>query len=166
MRELEELQKMGLVATSKTASLLERMKRSFLSQQAFAFPLATGCCALEISQAARQGAVILPQPTQGAREEESDLFIVSGHINFKWAPMLKKAYEKMGHPKWVMAVGTCASSGAVFEGAQSLPGLNSIIPVDVYVPGCPPSPDEIVHGLEELKRRISLGIEPKAKVAL
>lgn len=159
MRELEELQKLGLVATSNASSLFEKLRRSYLSQNAFPFPLMTGCCALEMKQAAFLKPIPLPEQADGPSEEECDLFIVSGHINLKWAPWIKKAYQSMSSPKWVMAVGTCASSGAVFEGHTGLNGLGSIVPVDVYVPGCPPTPQEIIQGLEEINKRITSGIQ-------
>lgn len=159
MRELEELQQLGLVATSNARSLLEKLRRSYLSQNAFPFPLMSGCCALEMKQAALIKPIPLPEQVDGPSEEECDLYIVSGHINLKWAPWIKKAYESMNSPKAVMAVGTCACSGAVFGGHTGLKGLAQIIPVDVYVPGCPPAPWDIIEGLEEIKKRMALGIE-------
>lgn len=165
MRELEELQKMGLVATVNTTSLLDKLKYRYLSQNAFTFPLSMGCCALEMKQVSVYKNSTLTFEMDHSSEQESDLMIVSGHLNAKGALMIKKAYENMLGPKWVMAVGACACSGSVFEGYSAIPGLDKIIPVDVYVPGCPPSPEEIIRGLEEVQKRISLGLTERGVVS-
>lgn len=158
MRELEELKQLGLVATSDASGLLERLKQGYLSQNTFPFPLMIGCCALEMKQVSELKAIPHPEESDGPGEEQSDLFIVSGHINLKWAPILLKAFQAMSSPKYVMAVGTCASSGAIFEGHTGLKGLDSLIPVDVYIPGCPPTPHDIICGLEEINKRIAAGV--------
>jgi len=95
---------------------------------------------------------------------QADLLIVAGTISKKLGPVLKKVYEQMAEPKWVLSVGACASSGGIFDTYSVLQGIDRIIPVDVYVPGCPPRPEQIIDGImrihelvkhEPLRRRYS-----------
>jgi NADH-quinone oxidoreductase subunit B len=95
---------------------------------------------------------------------QADLLIVAGTISKKLGPILKQVYEQMSEPKWVLAVGACASSGGIFDTYSVLQGIDRIIPVDVYVPGCPPRPEQIIDGImkihelvkhESLRRRDS-----------
>ena len=95
---------------------------------------------------------------------QSDLLMVMGTIAKKMGPVLRQVYEQMAEPKWVIAVGACASSGGIFDTYSVLQGIDKIIPVDVYVPGCPPRPEQIIDGVmriqdligkESLRRRNS-----------
>jgi NADH-quinone oxidoreductase subunit B len=95
---------------------------------------------------------------------QADLLIVAGTISKKLAPILRQVYEQMAEPKWVLSVGACASSGGIFDTYSVLQGIDRIIPVDVYVPGCPPRPEQIIDGImnihalvkeESLRRRYS-----------
>jgi NADH-quinone oxidoreductase subunit B len=95
---------------------------------------------------------------------QADLLIVAGTISKKLGPVLKQVYEQMAEPKWVLSVGACASSGGIFDTYSVLQGIDRIIPVDVYVPGCPPRPEQIIDGImkihelvknESLRRRYS-----------
>jgi NADH-quinone oxidoreductase subunit B len=112
-------------------------------------PFATSCCGIEYMATmgsdydfARFGS---ERPSFSPRQ--SDLLMVMGTIAKKMGPVLRQVYEQMAEPKWVISVGACASSGGIFDTYSVLQGIDRIIPVDVYVPGCPPRPEQIIEGL-------------------
>lgn len=122
-------------------------------------PFATSCCGIELMASlaadydmARFGAeVVRFSPRQ------SDLLLVAGIINLKMAPILKTVYDQMSDPKYVIAFGACASSGGIFNVYSVLQGIDQIIPVDIYLPGCPPAPEGMLHGLMNLQEMITQG---------
>jgi NADH-quinone oxidoreductase subunit B len=128
----------------------------------FPYPFATACCAMEYMSLSmspydidRFGALL---PRFSPRQ--ADLLMVIGTVNHKLAPVLKRVYEQMSEPKWVMAFGACAASGGFYDNYATVQGIDRIIPVDVYVPGCPPRPEAVLDGLMELQGRIAQQKQP------
>lgn len=123
------------------------------------FPLMFGlaCCAFEMiaTAASRFDIARFGMDIFRWSPRQADLMIVAGTITWKMAPAVKLIYEQMAEPKWVIAMGACAISGGTFRESYSVvPGLNRIVPVDVYVPGCPPRPEGLIHGIRLIHRKI------------
>jgi len=115
----------------------------------FPYPFATACCAMEYMSLSmtpydidRFGA-LLPRFTP----RQADLLMVIGTVTVRQGPILLRVYEQMAEPKWVMAFGACASTGGFYDNYATLPGIDRIVPVDVYVPGCPPRPEGVLDAL-------------------
>lgn len=128
----------------------------------FPYPFATACCAMEYMSLSmspydidRFGALL---PRFSPRQ--ADLLMVIGTVNHKLSPVLKRVYEQMSEPKWVMAFGACAASGGFYDNYATVQGIDRIIPVDVYVPGCPPRPEAVLDGLMQLQGRIATQKHP------
>jgi NADH-quinone oxidoreductase subunit B len=128
----------------------------------FPYPFVTACCAMEFMSVSstiydtdRFGAAL---PRFSPRQ--SDLMMVVGTITHKQAPILKMVYEQMCEPKWVMAFGVCASSGGFYRNYATLQGIDKVIPVDVYIPGCPPRPEMVIDGIMKLQDRIATQRHP------
>ena len=119
-------------------------------------PLGTACCAAEIMavQGARFDLARFGAESLHAAPQQADLLLVSGRIALKMAPVLKRVYASMPAPKWVVALGACACTGGMFDTYSVVQGIDRIIPVDVYVPGCPPRPEDVIDAVELLQRRI------------
>jgi NADH-quinone oxidoreductase subunit B len=121
------------------------------------FPFGTACCAIEFMSTlsshydlARFGSeVVRFSPRQ------SDVLLVAGTINDKMGPVLRKIYDQMADPKWVISMGACACSGGFYRAYHVMQGIDEIVPVDVYVPGCPPTPEGLMYGILQLKERVA-----------
>ncbi len=149
----EELEQNILLTT--VDALINWGRRSSL-WTAICFP---ACCAFEMIAAngprfdlARFGMEILR-----ASPRQADLMITAGTLTWKMAPNMRRIYNQMAEPKWVIAMGACAISGGIFASAgyAVVPGYNRIIPVDVYVPGCPPRPEALIYGIQMLQKKIA-----------
>ena len=119
-------------------------------------PFGTACCGIEFM-------AVLAAPTDISRfgaeairfsPRQSDLLIVAGRISIKMMPVLIRIYEQMPEPKWVMSMGACASTGGVFDTYSVIQGVDQFIPVDVYVPGCPPRPEGVIEGFMKLQELV------------
>jgi NADH-quinone oxidoreductase subunit B len=101
-----------------------------------------------------------------ASPRQADLMIVAGRLSVKMAPILRQLYDQMPDPKWVISMGACASTGGVFNNYAIVQGVDQIVPVDVYVPGCPPTPDMLMYGFTMLQDKIRRGVPPASDMAL
>ena len=115
------------------------------------------CCALEMmaTGAAHYDLSRFGMEIFRASPRQADLMIVAGRVSQKMAPVLREVYDQMPEPKWVIAMGDCASCSGVFNNYALIQGVDKIVPVDVYVPGCPPTPDALLDSLIKLKERIA-----------
>ncbi len=128
------------------------------SRKSSLWPMTFGlaCCAIEMmaTSASRYDLARFGSELFRASPRQADLMIVSGRVSQKMAPVLRQLYDQMPEPKWVVAMGDCASCGGIFNNYAILQGVDRIVPVDVYVPGCPPRPEALIDGIMKLQERI------------
>ncbi len=147
-------------ATSEAIGFFEKNISDMLGwarkNSIFQYPFVTACCGMEymsVSSArydiARFGAEV---PRFSPRQ--ADLLLVVGTVNCKQAPILQRVYEQMSEPKWVIAFGVCASSGGFYDNYATVQGIDHVVPVDIYIPGCPPRPEQVLDGLMLLQRKV------------
>ncbi|QYG91721.1 NADH-quinone oxidoreductase subunit B [Iamia sp. SCSIO 61187] len=154
MREgLEGLER-GIL-TSRVEDLVRWARKSSLMPAQFGL----ACCAIEMMAAgashydlARFGMEVFR-----ASPRQADLMIVAGRVSQKMAPVLRQVYDQMMEPKWVLSMGVCASSGGMFNNYAIVQGVDQIVPVDVYAPGCPPGPETLIHAINTLHEKILTG---------
>jgi NADH-quinone oxidoreductase subunit B/C/D len=135
---------------------LDKLLTWGLTNSLWVFPMATSCCGIELMAAAasrvdldRMGTFLRGTPRQG------DVMVVAGTITVKMAPRVKRLWEQMPEPKWAIAMGSCAISGDFYRDLYPVvPGIDTFLPVDVYIPGCPPNPEGMMAGLLELARKV------------
>ena len=140
------------VLTTRLDSLINWARKSSLWPATFGL----ACCAIEMMNAtssrndlARFGAEVFR-----ASPRQADVMIVSGRVSRKMAPVLRRIYDQMPEPKWVISMGACATSGGVFDNYAIVQGVDKIVPVDVYIPGCPPRPEMLIHAVMMLQDKV------------
>jgi NADH-quinone oxidoreductase subunit B len=138
---------------------LEDLVKWGRSQSSWPATFGLACCAIEMMGAggphydlARFGMEVFR-----ASPRQADIMIVAGRVSQKMAPVLRQIYDQMMEPKWVISMGVCASSGGMFNNYAIVQGVDQVVPVDVYVPGCPPGPETLIHGIGTLRESIRSG---------
>lgn len=146
----------GLLADAVIVTRVDQALAWARKYSIFPYPFATACCAMEFMSLSmapydidRFGA-LLPRFTP----RQSDLLMVIGTVTARQAPILQRVYDQMAEPKWVMAFGACASTGGFYDNYTTIPGIDRLVPVDIYIPGCPPRPEGVLDGLMALQRKI------------
>jgi NADH-quinone oxidoreductase subunit B len=117
------------------------------------------CCAIEMMGAggAHYDIARFGMEVFRASPRQADIMIVAGRVSQKMAPVLRQIYDQMAEPKWVISMGVCASTGGMFNNYAIVQGVDQIVPVDVYAPGCPPTPETLIHAITTLRKLIETG---------
>jgi len=126
------------------------------SKSLWPLPFATSCCGIEFmaTMASHYDIARFGSERPSFSPRQADMLMVMGTIAKKMGPVLRQVYEQMAEPRWVISVGACACSGGIFDTYSVLQGIDKIIPVDVYVPGCPPRPEQILDGIMSLQELV------------
>ena len=119
-------------------------------------PFGTACCAIEFmaSAASKYDLARFGMERMAFSPRQADVLICAGRVPFKLAPILRRIWQQMPQPKWAISMGACASTGGMFDNYAVVQGIDTIIPVDVYVPGCPPRPEGLIYGIMMLQKKI------------
>jgi len=141
------------ILTTSLDSLINWARKSSLWPATFGL----ACCAIEMMNATsgRNDLARFGSEVFRASPRQADVMIVSGRVSRKMAPVLRRIYDQMPEPKWVISMGACASIGGVFDNYALVQGVDQVVPVDVYVPGCPPRPESLIYGIVQLQRKIA-----------
>jgi len=150
---------MGVITSpivTTTVEAFERLINWARASSVWPFQFGLACCAIEMmaTAAARFDLARFGAEVMRASPRQSDLMIVAGRVSQKMAPVLRHLYEQMPEPKWVISMGDCASCGGIYNNYAILQGVDKIVPVDVYVAGCPPTPDNLLYGFILLQEKI------------
>jgi NADH-quinone oxidoreductase subunit B len=154
--ELEGKDLDQFVEEAVMTTTLDRALNWARSQTVFPATFGLACCAIEMMSivSARYDVARFGSEAFRASPRQADLLILSGRVSIKMAPVVRRIYDQMLEPKWVIAMGACSSSGGVFSNYAVVQGADKFLPVDVHVPGCPPRPEALIHGLIKLQRKI------------
>ena len=158
---IEEKLPSGILLTS-VEKLAGYMRKGSLWPASFGL----ACCAIEMMAAGapRYDLARFGMEVFRASPRQADLMIVAGRVSNKMAPVLRQIYDQMAEPKYVLAMGVCASSGGMFNNYAILQGVDRVVPVDVHVPGCPPRPEALMEGIIRLHEKVCAGVPPAYEI--
>jgi len=141
---------------AKAQDLVDWAVNSSRANSLWPMPFGTACCAIEFmaTAASRYDFARFGMERQAFSPRQADVLICAGRLPFKLAPVIRRIYDQMPQPKWVISMGACASTGGIFDNYAMVQGIDTIVPVDVYVPGCPPRPEGLLYGVLLLHKKI------------
>jgi NADH-quinone oxidoreductase subunit B len=159
---------MGLTAPDRTVSYVPESQEGWVATRLdflvnwsranslWPMPFGTACCAIEFmaTAASRFDLARFGMERMSFSPRQADVLICAGRVPFKLAPIIRRIWQQMPQPKWSISMGACASSGGMFDNYAVVQGIDTIIPVDVYVPGCPPRPEGLIHGIRLLQEKV------------
>ncbi len=159
---------MGLTAPDRTVSYVPESQEGWVATRLdflvnwsranslWPMPFGTACCAIEFmaTAASRFDLARFGMERMSFSPRQADVLICAGRVPFKLAPIIRRIWQQMPQPKWCISMGACASSGGMFDNYAVVQGIDTIIPVDVYVPGCPPRPEGLIHGIRLLQEKV------------
>ena len=159
---------MGLTVPDRTVSYVPESQEGWVATRLdflvnwsranslWPMPFGTACCAIEFmaTAASRFDLARFGMERMSFSPRQADVLICAGRVPFKLAPIIRRIWQQMPQPKWSISMGACASSGGMFDNYAVVQGIDTIIPVDVYVPGCPPRPEGLIHGIRLLQEKV------------
>ncbi len=150
-KDVQELENEGILFSS-----LEKLVAWGRSNSVWPMTFGLACCAIEMmaSTDARNDLARFGSEVFRASPRQADVLIVAGRLSKKMAPVMRRVYDQMPDPKWVISMGACASSGGMFNNYAIVQNVDSIVPVDIFVPGCPPRPEGLIYGVMQLQKKI------------
>jgi NADH-quinone oxidoreductase subunit B len=155
VKHIETRESSNLLVT-KFKTLVDWAVNASRANSLWPMPFGTACCAIEFmaTAASRFDFARFGMERQAFSPRQADVLICAGRLPFKLAPVIRKVYDQMPQPKWVISMGACASTGGIFDNYAMAQGIDTIVPVDVYVPGCPPRPEGLLYGILLLHKKI------------
>jgi NADH-quinone oxidoreductase subunit B len=142
--------------TTKLESLVDWAVNWGRANSLWPMPFGTACCAIEFmaTAASRFDIARFGAERLAFSPRQADVLLCAGRLPFKLAPVIRRIYDQMTQPKWVISMGACASSGGIFDNYAMVQGIDTVVPVDVYVPGCPPRPEGLLYGILLLQKKV------------
>jgi len=150
-KDWQELEAEGILFTT-----LQNLVKWGRSNSMWPVTFGLACCAIEMMAAtnARNDMARFGSEVFRASPRQADVMIVAGRLSKKMAPVMRRVYEQMPDPKWVISMGACASSGGMFNNYAIVQNVDSVVPVDIYVPGCPPRPESLIFAVQQLQKKV------------